>query len=444
MANVFRTPALTTDKATGKRIPMRDKKGNVIQHPKCRGKLFLANGKNTTVTLTTDRKDSQKRLDKMQQEQDDIRNGLVPIPAKHNTALQRPIEDFFEEYHAWGETQGGRKKRPWSDGNKAMRQYYKKFWIEELDLKTVGDLNMGIAPKVEKVMQRLLQEGLSGKTVNSYREGICAPCAWAYKRGYIEKNPIVVTEKVNQKATVIRRYEPPEVWARIQDASELGLGMVLETGRLSGFRVNELRSLTPDHLRPDNKIWLSWEVDKGRTERLQPVPKELIDKLLAYAESGEAKELYRRFPVQSKDRHKFPENPLLFVPIHIARIFNRALKAAGIPKNTKEGKLDVHSTRTAYVTNVYRSGADIKTILTLTRHTTPAVGLNHYAKDSDELLRDTVATIFDSGGQNSHPTYVQQPEKMILKKTASPDFKRGCSENVMVVATGLEPVTPTM
>ena len=177
---------------------------------------------------------------------------------------------------------------------------------------------------------------------------------------------------------------------------------------------------------------------------MQPVTGELMGKLLAYAESGEAKALYRRFPVQGNVRHKFPDAPLLFVPIHIARIFNRALKAAGIPKNTKEGKLDVHSTRTAYVTNVYRSGADIKTILTLTRHTTPAVGLNHYAKDSDELLRDTVATMFDSGGQNNRPTYVQQPEKMTSKKTASPDLKRGCSENVMVVATGLEPVTPTM
>ena len=111
---------------------------------------------------------------------------------------------------------------------------------------------------------------------------------------------------------------------------------------------------------------------------------------------------------------------------------------------SKEGKLDVHSTRTAYVTNVYRSGADVKTILTLTRHTTLNVGLYHYAKDSDELLRDTVATIFDSGRQNNLPTCFQQPEKPLSNKTTSLDKIRGCSENIMVGDTGLEPVTPSL
>ncbi len=149
---------------------------------------------------------------------------------------------------------------------------------------------------------------------------------------------VVIDKGINivAESSLHTRADQAPVPAGIQDASEQGLKMVLEAALGTGFRVNELRSLTPDHLHPtENKIWLSAKVDKGRKERMQPVTGELMGKLLAYAESGEAKALYRRFPVQGTMRHKFSENPLLFVPIHIARLFNRALKTAGIPKNTK-------------------------------------------------------------------------------------------------------------
>ncbi len=451
MSNVFLTPVLVTDKATGKRVPKLDAKGNAVHHKKWRGRLYLPKGRSTTVTLTTNKLESQKRLDKLQQEQNDIASGLVPIPDKFNKALQRPIEDFFEDYFAWGKTQGGRNKKPWSAGNMLMRRQYAKFWIKELDLKVVGDLNMDIAPKIEKTMQRLLQEGtlgekgshnngLSGKSVNSYRDGIYAPCAWAKKRRIIPDNPVDVTEKVSEEPTVIRRYEPLDVWERILEASEPYLRMVLETALGTGFRVNELRSLTPDHLYPGvNKIGLSADMDKARTERMQPVTAELMNKLTAYAESGEAKALYKRYPARGNLRHQVPENPLLFVPNHIARIFNRALKEAGIPKNTKDGKLDVHSARTAYITNVYRSNVDIQTTLSLCRHTTLNTALYHYVRDSDVILHATVATVFDRKERSGHPTCVQQRKMSASQKGTTSDNIGGCDDVILVGETGFEP-----
>lgn len=435
-ATVHRTAKTMTDKATGKRIPKLDAKGHTVYHPKWRGKLFLADGRNTTVTLTRNQKESQRLLDKMQEEQDNIRLGVIPIPDKFNKSLQRPIEELFAEYIAWGEAQGGRGKNPWSPGNRRMRRHYLRYWTKKLGLKTVADLNRGIVPAVEKTMRELLADGCSGKTMNQYRDGLCAPVTWAKKRGYLTENPIEATEQVNQAPTVTRRYEPPEVWERIMNCCEPYLRMVLEAALGTGFRVNELRSLTPEHLHPDvNKIWLSADVDKARKERMQPVTQELMDKLVAYGESGEAKAQYRLHPVGGADRRPVPDNPLLFVPSHLARAFNRALEVSGIPKSTKDGKLDVHSTRTAYVNNINRSGADLKTIMTLTRHMDPKVTMTNYARDSEKLLRDTVTQVFAKPRSSGLPISVQQPEKMGLKKTASPDYIKGCGDLNMVGET---------
>lgn len=57
--------------------------------------------------------------------------------------------------------------------------------------------------------------------------------------------------------------------------------------------------------------------------------------------------MYRKHPVGGENRRPVPDNPLLFVPSHLARAFNRALDLAGVSKSNKDGGLKQEGNETA-------------------------------------------------------------------------------------------------
>ncbi len=305
----------------------------------------------------------------------------------------------------------------------------------------MGDLNESILPKAETVLRELQEKGKSGKTLNQYRDGLFCFCSWCKKRRYLADNPLAIMAKFNETPITVRRDMTRDEMESILSHSEPHERMLFETALCTGFRVNELRSLTPEHLRPDtNRIWLSAEIDKGRRERLQPVTQELMCRLVAYGESGEAKKLYRKHPAGKSTRRFVPDNPLLFVPIHAARMFNQVLERAGIPKCTSKGKLDVHACRTAYTNMILRSGADTKTLQTLTRQTDLRVALFNYGRDSEEHLEAAAAKVAAKVFVNpDRPISGQYEILSISKNTASSELTGGCGEITMVGETGFEP-----
>ena len=441
MPSLFQTYKMTKDPKTGKMTPVLNTKGEKIPHPKYRGKIQGADGKIYKVTLTRNKAESERLLFQMQDEQDKIRTGVIPLPDKFNKALRRPYAEVAAEYVAWGMSQGGRGKRPWSPSNTRSRKYYLQWWREQLRLENMGDLNETILPRAEAALRELQGQGKSGKTLNEYRDGLLCFCSWCKKRRYLAENPVEIMDKFNDTPRTVRRDMTPEEMEAILSHSEPHERILFETALCTGFRVNELRSLTREHLRPEiNRIWLSAEVDKGRQERLQPVTPELMRRLIAYGESGEAKELYRKHPASESTRRITPDNPLLFVPIHAARMFNKVLERAGIPKHTSKGTLDVHACRTAYTNMILRSGADTKTLQTLTRQTDLKVALFNYGRDSESHLEaaaeKVAARVFV---QSERPILGQQENLATFNKNASPELSRGCSEKEMVGETGFEP-----
>jgi hypothetical protein len=56
----------------------------------------------------------------------------------------------------------------------------------------------------------------------------------------------------------------------------------------------------------------------------------------------------------------------------VARDLDIDLKRAGIPKTTREGKIDFPACRVAYITHLIETGADVKTVQTLARIPIPA------------------------------------------------------------------------
>jgi hypothetical protein len=194
--------------------------------------------------------------------------------------------------------------------------------------------------------------------------------------------------------------------------------LMYETAFASGFRAGELRSLTLDHVdREGCGLRLSAEEDKGRKPRFQPITRDLLDRLVAFGESGEAKKRYTamRRKAGLKDNDNIPPEPLLYIPSQPARAIQDDLQKAGIPITTKEGKLDFHACRTAYINLVIAAGADVKTAQELSRHSTPHLTMNIYGRAADYRLTRVAEAVGQMIAQNPEQkmgTPVENGEKL--------------------------------
>ena len=104
-----------------------------------------------------------------------------------------------------------------------------------------------------------------------------------------------------------------------------------------------------------------------------------------------------------------PTDPVIRVPATILKTFNADLGLAGIPKTDEAGrKVDLHSLRHTYGTMLVRSGADIKTVQTLMRHSTPSMTLGIYVHYDSAKLREAVAALPRIG--EPEPAAVAAPE----------------------------------
>jgi hypothetical protein len=84
---------------------------------------------------------------------------------------------------------------------------------------------------------------------------------------------------------------------------------------------------------------------------------------------------------------------VLYVPRDPARELDKDLKVAAIPKYTREGKVDFHALRLAYINFVLESGASVKEAQALARHATPAMTMNVYGRTRNERLVQTVERV---------------------------------------------------
>ena len=107
-------------------------------------------------------------------------------------------------------------------------------------------------------------------------------------------------------------------------------------------------------------LHLDAEWTKNRKEGFQPLSSSLIERLQAFAESGEPVLLYEKFYSRRDAKQKTPTNPLLYVPSHTARAFDKDLESAGIPKQAPGGEVDFHACRVAYINLVLESGVCVK------------------------------------------------------------------------------------
>ena len=356
MATIFRT---------------KDRSGKF--HPKWRFKFFNFNGKRITRTGFTSKADTKKLAAKIEAEQDAIRKGLLPKPKE--SSKPRLFSEVINEYLAWGESQGGRGGRPWSNVHFRLLRLRIGFWQKQLKLDWLADLN-GILPSVEAGLRELQAKGLAGKTLQHYASTLTAFCDWAIKRNYLDNDPLQNLQDFDTTPKTIRRAPlPEEIWA-ILSVAPLLRQVLYMVAVLSGLRANELRNIRVRHLDVKNNgfnLEAGWT--KGRKATFQPLDPELVALLVEISKG------------------KGPDDFLFHVPANTAEMLYRDMEKAGVPKVTAEGKLDFHALRNGFVTYAYEVGANDKEAQVLARHTNVSRTKNVYARTRSPRLAELAVAI---------------------------------------------------
>ena len=228
-----------------------------------------------------------------------------------------------------------------------------------------------ILPRVEKALREFQEAERSGKTLQNYREAICAFCDWAVERGYLSDDPLKNFSGFDTTPRTRRRTLTPDEIQRLLAVAPEYRSLLYQVAMCTGLRANELRSLKVRDLNTDMKaLNLHAEWTKNRKPGLQPIPLWLLERLDAVSQG------------------RALDDPLLTVPRDVSPRLDKDMKSAHIPKWTPLGKIDFHAMRSVYVSNVIEAGATVKEAQSLARHSTPNLTMNTYAKASTQRLSE--------------------------------------------------------
>ena len=248
-----------------------------------------------------------------------------------------------------------------------------------------------LAPeRIQAALATLRDAGKANLTVNHYRAALRAFLRWAFDKGRVRDNAMRGVSGYNAEEDIrhTRRSLTDDELSRLIRAANSGpvrfgmsgplRAMAYRLATATGFRVAELRGLTPDSFSltgSEPSITLKASSTKNRRSADQPIPAVLARDLVAWLQDKPA-----GLPV---------------LPLHheTAKAIRGDLESAGIAYETDEGVADFHSLRAYFVSALVRSGASIKEVQTLARHAKPQTTLNHYAKVSVRDLRGAVESL---------------------------------------------------
>jgi len=350
-------------------------------------------GNRRWFTGTSNRKETIEWAHKLEAEHKQIRLGVrepYHPSLKHRNCA---FVDVRDEYLKDGALNGGRNGHPWGAVHARNRKHDLCWWEEQLSIKTLADL-VDILPQVKKVLHKFMASGRAGKTASNRAESLAAFCRWCVTNKYLAEYPLEGLGQYRTASPIKRRPMEVEEVHRLLICSPYYRRILYETAAISGLRANELRSLTVKHLDAERLgVRLDERWTKNRKSGFQYLGMELTKRLWAFGEAGIAQEIYVRKHKRKDAMPHWPNNPLLYVPSHPAREFDRDLASAGIAKHTPEGKLDFHAFRVATSTFAVENGANPKEAQTLMRHSTPQLTMNLYAKTRNNRLEGIVDRI---------------------------------------------------
>jgi|GEM_PF-410420 len=303
--------------------------------------------------------------------------------------------------------------------------------------------------KLEQWLADAVSKGMGARTRNYYRDAIVRFANWLRDAGRLTSHDLNKLPKADERADPKRhrRALTPEEIARLlevaarrpleenqtvrrgknkgQRSAELRPEVaerLLETGRervliyrtliCTGLRFGELRTLTVARLDLTPRaecIRLEAKNEKNRTGSTIPLRSDLAADLRAWI--GE-KNLNATATVFS-------------VPAGLRRIFDRDMKAAGIPKRDERGRtIDVHAMRTTFGTLLSTSGTAPRTAQAAMRHSDIKLTMGVYTDPKLLDVRQAVENL---------PSITPQSTEVLKSVTSPagpthPECSHDCSE----------------
>jgi integrase len=335
---------------------------------------------------------------------------LTPTEARTAEHLATPIGQHAAAYVVSLEASGASPKHV-SESRRVLDQVLRGCGFESLAALE--------RPAVERWLNRRRQEGASARTRNIDLTRLIAFANWCVDNGRLTSNPFSGIAKANEAETRRRRRAMteaeltglldvargrpllealtvrkgkrrgehyakvrPEVRERLE-ALGRERALIYKTLVLTGLRKNELATLTVAQLALDGPV-AHIELDAAdeknregngvvvRADLAEDLKHWLTDKLAAL--QAEARGRGEPIPVRLPGG-----TPLFYVPDKLSKIFNRDLRAAGIPKRDERGRtLDVHALRTTFGTLLGRGGVPLRTTQAAMRHADPSLTANVY------------------------------------------------------------------
>ena len=165
---------------------------------------------------------------------------------------------------------------------------------------------------------------------------------------------------------------------------------------------------------------------KNRQLGFQHLPRDHVDRLKAYADSGEAQRIYEAKFAKAKVKQTLPNRPLLYVPNQTDRRL----------------KLDFHALRTTSINLIMDTGLSLKDAQAFARHASPEMTLNVYGRPREDRIAEAVEEV--ARGLNigvERATYVQRLAVGAERGNATLVKSEGCVSQSLVAGTGFEPAT---
>jgi len=258
----------------------------------------------------------------------------------------------------------------------------------------------GLAPSAVQAAIGSLRddEGLSLQTCNHYLRAIKQFSRWLWRDGRAREDALAHLAGYNVKLD--RRHDrralTDEELARLIQAVERGpkvrgmfgpkRAMLYQLAVGTGFRAGELASLTPESFDLDAEppmVTIEAAYSKHRRRDEQPIRRDLADLLKPWLKGRK-----RGQPV-----FKMPDKPVKLIQADLKAAREAWLEEAMSEKERKARErttflayrdganrvADFHALRHTYISRLVRSGANIKVVQELARHSTPTLTLGRYA-----------------------------------------------------------------
>lgn len=233
----------------------------------------------------------------------------------------------------------------------------------------------------------LRDQGFATRTIGAYATAIKAFSKWAWRDGRTVDyalNALVKPSDPTDRRRVRRALDAAEsralieatrtapTWRGVTGADRAAFYLIAS---LTGFRRDELLSLTPASFRLDDRppiVVCECGYTKNHERAEQPLPASSVPSIRGWLATRAAETaVFGHLPRK-----------------RTALMLRLDLERCGIAYATADGVVDLHGLRHSYITALARSGVAVKTLQTLARHADPRLTINVYAH----------ASLFDTNG----------------------------------------------